>query len=440
MSPERCIVGVVEDDPIMGESLVQRLTLEGMVVKWWQCGAEAVRDIHGTRFGAIICDIRLPDVNGEAVFREAAKSPDAPPFLFVTGFGDIDQAVRLMRAGAGDYVTKPFEMDDFLMRLADLVRHRRDNATGVLGISPAMKEVERMLRRVARLSSSLLITGETGSGKEVAARFVHAASPAAGSPFMAVNCAAIPGDLLESELFGHERGAFTGAAVRHLGYAERAGDGTLFLDEIGEMRPDLQTKILRLLEDRSFHRVGGEKPIAFRGRLLTATNGHLEKLVATGRFRQDLLYRINVVSVRMPALRERPEDIPWLMERCFVEFADRGEGSLKGISALAEEAALAHSWPGNVRELRNRMERGMGLALGDWLMPGDLFPELFGQTSKIGEKLASLEDARHDAEKRHIIRALTATEGEINAAAKLLGVGRTTLWEKMRRLGLNLGP
>jgi len=439
MSLENCVVGIVEDDPIMGESLVQRLTLEGMTVKWWQSGAEAVRDIQGTRFGAIVCDIRLPDVSGETVFREAAKAPDAPPFLFVTAFGDIDQAVSLMRAGAGDYVTKPFEMDDFLMRLSDLVRHRRDDATGVLGISPAIKEVERMLRRVARLPSSLLITGETGSGKEVAARFVHAASVAAGSPFMAVNCAAIPADLLESELFGHEKGAFTGAAMRHLGYAERTGDGTLFLDEIGEMRPELQTKLLRLIEERAFHRVGGEKPIPFRGRLLTATNGDLEKQVAAGRFRQDLLYRINVVSVRMPALRERPEDIPWLMERFFEEFSDHGEGSLKGIGALAEEAALAHSWPGNVRELRNRMERGIGLALGEWLMPGDLFPEMFRAATDIGERLGSLEDARLDAERRHILRALSATGGEITAAAKLLNVGRTTLWEKMRRLGLSLG-
>jgi DNA-binding NtrC family response regulator len=436
MSPDGRVVGLVEDDPIMGESLVQRLALEGITVRWWQRGREAVEAMASACLDAVVCDIRLPDLDGEAVFRHAAVGPSAPPFLFITGHADIDQAVRLMRAGAADYVTKPFEIDDFLARLGDLMPARGRPATAVLGVSQAMREVECLLHRVAHIGSTVLVTGETGTGKEVAARFLHATSEAAGLPFMAVNCAAIPADLLESELFGHERGAFTGAAQRHLGYAERAAGGVLFLDEIGELHPALQAKLLRLVEERSFHRVGGEKPIAFRGRLIAATNADLASRVEDGRFRADLFYRINVVTVRMPPLRERSEDIPWLMERFFAQCAAIFETPMRGVGALAEDAARAYPWPGNVRELRNRVERAVALGLGHWMMPGDLFPET-PTGGGAGEcRLPSLEDARHAAERSHILRALDETGGEVAAAARLIGIGRTTLWEKMRRFGI----
>ena len=430
------VIGLVEDDQIMGESLVQRLALESVTVKWWQRGRDAVNEIPFSQLEAIVCDIRLPDISGEDLFRQTARSSNAPPFLFITGHGDIDQAVRLMRAGAADYFMKPFEIDDFLVRLGELMRPHAAGGDGILGLSPAMKELERLLLRVAKLNSTVMITGETGSGKEVAARFLHAMSGTENRPFMAVNCAAIPGDLLESELLGHEKGAFTGASQRHLGYAERAGDGILFLDEIGELRAELQAKLLRLIEDRSFFRVGGERPIPFKGRLLIATNADLTKLVEAGKFREDLYYRINVVSVKIPPLRERPDVISWLMEKFFADSSARIGTSLKGIGALAEEAALAYHWPGNVRELRNRMERAVALGMGQWVMPGDLFPEQSDQSSS-PLAVGSLEDARQHAEKRHIARALAATHGEIGAASKLLGIGRTTLWDKMRRLGLS---
>ncbi len=436
MSLSGRVIGLVEDDQIMGESLVQRLALEGVTVKWWQRGRDAVREIPNSMLEAIVCDIRLPDLNGESVFREAARSSNVPPFLFITGHGDIDQAVRLMRSGAVDYLTKPFEIDDFLVRIGELMGPREASGTHVLGLSPKMKELEHLLTRVARVNSTVLISGETGSGKEVAARYLHAVSGTDNRPFIAVNCAAIPGDLLESELLGHEKGAFTGASQRHLGYAERAGEGVLFLDEIGELRSELQAKLLRLIEDKSFYRVGGERPVPFKGRLIVATNADLPKLVQAGRFREDLYYRINVVSAEIPPLRVRQQDIPWLMERFFAESASRTETSLKGISSLAEEAALSYGWPGNVRELRNRMERAVALGLGQWVMPGDMFPEQSDVTASALE-MGSLEDVRQSAEKRHILRALAATSGEIGAASKLLGIGRTTLWEKMRRLGLN---
>ena len=431
-------IGLVEDDQIMGESLVQRLALEGVTVKWWQRGRDAIDDMSRNRFEAIVCDIRLPDLNGEELFREAVRSPHAPPFLFITGHGDIDQAVRLMRAGAADYFLKPFDLDDFLLRLGELMRPSGPEGATILGVAPAMKSLEMQLLRVAKLGSTVMITGETGSGKEIAARFLHASSGRQGQPFMAVNCAAIPADLLESELLGHEKGAFTGATQRHLGYAERAGDGILFLDEIGELRSDLQAKLLRLIEDKTFYRLGGERPIPFKGRLVVATNANLQKEVEAGRFREDLYYRINVVSVRVPPLRDRVEDIPWLMERFFAESSARVETELRGVSALAEEFALAHPWPGNVRELRNRIERAVSLGIGQWVMPGDMFPEQV-QDILQQETMSSLEDARNSAEKRHIMRALSATKGEIGAASKLLGIGRTTLWDKMRRLGLTAG-
>lgn len=342
-----------------------------------------------------------------------------------------------MRAGAADYLIKPFELDRFLARLGDLIRPRTqtDSEVGILGPSQAMKELERLLLRLAKVNSSVLILGETGSGKDVAARFLHAMSSVAERPFMAVNCAAIPADLLESELLGHEKGAFTGAGQRHLGYAERAGEGTLFLDEIGELRPELQAKLLRLIEERTFYRVGGERPVPFKGRLVAATNARLAELVEAGKFREDLFYRINVVSVTIPPLRERPEDIIWLMERFFIQEISRAGGDLRGISPLAEEAALTYSWPGNARELRNRIERAVALGLGQLIMPGDLFPEQ-AATGDFSQQLISLEDARLDAERRHITRALAATNGEVVAASRLLGIGRTTLWEKMKRLGI----
>ena len=436
MSLEARIVGLVEDDRIMGESIVQRLSLEGLTVRWWQCGQDALREMPDSGVEAVVCDIRLPDLGGEDIFQTSARSANAPPFVFITGHGDIDQAVRLMRAGAADYVLKPFDIADLISKISDLMGPRTESGgLPSLGMAPRMKDIERLLTRVGKLRSTVLITGETGSGKEVAARFLHTCS-GADRAFMAVNCAAIPADLLESELFGHEKGAFTGASQRHLGYAERSGEGVLFLDEIGELRPQLQAKLLRLIEEQAFHRVGGEKSIPFRGRLVVATNADLQSMVKDGRFREDLFYRINVVSVDVPPLRERRQDIPMLMDLFFTEFAARSDTNLKGVSSLAQEAALSHAWPGNIRELRNRMERAVALSLGQWVMPGDMFPEAGLSAGSSEMQMGSLEDVRSDAEKRHILRALAVTRGEVGAASRLLGIGRTTLWEKMKRLDL----
>jgi DNA-binding NtrC family response regulator len=289
---------------------------------------------------------------------------------------------------------------------------------------------------LAPRSLPVLFTGETGTGKEVCARFLHNVSPAATEPFMAVNCAAIPSELLESELFGHERGAFSGAHQRHLGYAERARGGILFLDEIAAMPLALQAKMLRVLEERSFHRVGGESPIPLRARIVCATSAILDGEARRGVFREDLLYRINAVTVELPPLRERPEDISWLLSRYFSLFADHTETELRGISSMAEGVALSHLWRGNVRELRNRVERAVNLANGPWIMPADIFPELSNAVLDGVDPMLPLAAVRDAAEKRQIERVLRETAGHLGVAAKRLEISRTTLWEKMRRYGI----
>jgi DNA-binding NtrC family response regulator len=430
-------IAVVEDDPIMGESLVQRLSLEGYDTIWCQTGHAALEAVRARRPDLLVCDIRLPDMSGEEVFRDALPDLAASPVLFITAFGDIDQAVRLVRAGADDYLTKPFVMERFLSRIDHLLKARQPAAdgTGALGPSPAIRGVEALLRRVADIDSTVLLTGESGVGKEVAARFLHQVSRRAGLPFMAVNCAAIPTDLLESELFGHERGAFTGAHVRHEGYAERARGGILFLDEVPELPPNLQAKLLRLVQERVFSRLGGESLLRFDARLVCATNADLEALVEAGRFRRDLYYRINVIRVPVPSLRQRQDDIVPLLRHYVGHFAEGFGREVRGLTAQAETIALAHHWLGNVRELRNRVERAVALATGPWIAAADLFPDL-ELAAAPDASLASLATVRETAERHHIQAALAQTGGQMQKAAELLGISRTTLWEKMRRLGL----
>ena len=438
--PERPVIAVVEDDPIMGGSLLQRLTLEGYDALWWETAGDALSGLGRKAPDLLVCDIRLPDMTGEEMFRKAVSDLGPTPVLFITAYGDIDQAVRLMRAGAGDYLTKPFDMGDFLERIETLLQVHGGEAEeeSALGSSAPMRRIAAMLRRIAEIDSSVLFTGESGVGKEVAARYLHQISPQADQPFMAVNCAAIPPELIDSEIFGHEKGAFTGAHARHEGFAERAGEGVLFLDEVGELPAGVQAKLLRLIQERAFFRVGGEQLVPFRARLLCATNAPIEAMVHDGRFRQDLYYRINVIPVAIPPLRERRDDLKPLFDRYVLYFADTFGRSVRGLTSLAEEAALIHDWPGNVRELRNRVERAVALAEGPLIGPADLFPE-WDAAEAPEVDLATLAEVRDAAERRQIERALAHTGGQIKAAADLLGVSRTTLWEKMRRLEMGAG-
>ncbi len=437
MQPEAFHIGLVEDDPVMGGSIAQRLEIEGYRVKWWKTAGEAISFSALDNLDLVVCDVRLPDMNGEEFFKRTHERGATIPFLFITGYGEIDQAVRLMRMGAVDYMTKPFQFDEFLFRLRQNAKSAEPATTepGILGHSTDMNDIEALARKYADTGLPVMITGETGVGKEVVARFIHSIS-AANQPFMAVNCAAIPADLLENEIFGHERGAFTGATKRHYGYAERAGTGSLFLDEIGDMPMALQAKILRLIEDKTFHRLGGEAAIPFKARVIAATHRDLSGQSAEAAFRQDLYFRLSVLPLHISPLRDRPEDILWLIDRLVIQAGERQNKPVAGFTSLAEELALSHAWPGNVRELRNRIERAIAVSSGEWLMPSDLFPDLANPAND-GQGFSSLSEIRDAAERRQIERALLRTSGHIQDAARLLGISRTTLWEKMTRFEID---
>jgi DNA-binding NtrC family response regulator len=423
----------VEDDPIMGESLVQGLSLEGCQVDWWKTKEEARQGLRRTSIDLVICDIRLPDGRGDELFFELAATADLPPFLFVTAYGDIDQAVSVMRAGAGDFVTKPFEMTTFIERAKGLIQKSPVLRTeGVLGASEAMRAIEATIRRISDTTAPVLFTGETGVGKEVCARFLHSVSVRSKEPFIAVNCAAIPHDVMERELFGY-RGS-SGQAFHH-GFAERARGGILFLDEVSELPLPLQAKLLRLVEAREYHRVGGEQLIPFRARIVCSSNRDLQALVAGGKFRTDLLYRINAMTIEVPPLRSRLDDVPWLVEQFLAHFSSADQQRPRGVSTLGLDVALEHDWPGNVRELRNRVERAVALTRTEWIMPSDLFPDRVPSMAPAAH-FATLSEARDDAERRQIERALRETGGQIHEAAQLLKISRTTLWDKMRRLNV----
>lgn len=429
------LIGVVEDDAVMGGTLVHRLDLEGYSTAWWRTGQEALSALRTSRPDLVVCDIRLPDMSGEDVFLKVLPTLGETPFLFVTAFGQIEQAVRLTKAGAVDYIAKPYALPDLLDRIPRLIA-QRPGADGVLGTSDAMHRLERLLRRVADVESTLMFTGESGAGKEVAARFVHQISARAAAPFIAVNCAAIPNDLIESELFGHEKGAFTGAHARHLGYVERAREGVLFLDEVGELATPIQAKLLRLVEDRAFTRVGGEASIKANARLICATNVDLDQAVADGRFRQDLYYRINVIPITVPPLRERLDDILPLAHSFVREFSEAFDREIHGFTGSAELALIAHRWSGNVRELRNRVQRAVVLAQGPWIGPESLFASEAPGWIALEPLPATLAEARAVAEKQHIRAALERVGGRVDDAAKSLGISRSTLFDKMKKLDI----
>jgi len=436
------VVLVVEDDPVLGPALIQRLRLEGYRPRLASTGEAALREARGLRPDAVVSDIRLPDMSGEEVYRRMVGEVGALPAFFMTAFGDVAQAVRLVRAGAGDYLTKPVDVDRLVEALGQALAPDATAAAGdgaaALGVSSAMRGVEAVLRKAARVDVPVVLTGETGAGKEIAARFLHAVSPRAAQPFVAVNCAAIPRELADSTLFGHERGAFTGATARHTGLAERAGAGTLLLDEVAELSPELQAKLLRLVQERVLLPLGAAAERPFAARLVCATHANLMSRVRDGRFREDLYYRLHVVTVEVPPLRRRPEDLPWLAERLLAEAVSRFGLGPRRITASALAALTDHDWPGNVRELRNRIERAVALSDGEEIGALELFPELGleQRDEGAGAEAVSLETAVCEASRGAIQDALRRASGNRADAARLLGVSRTTLWKRMRDLGL----
>ena len=433
---ERGRIGIIEDDLIVGGTLAHRLELEGYTPLWWCTGQEALEGLRTQRPDLVVCDILLTDMSGKDVFLRALPGLGSSPFLFVTAHAQVEDAVCLMKAGAVDYLEKPYALPDLLGRIARLIE-LQPRAAGDLGGSQAMRRVEMLLRRVADIDSSLLITGESGVGKEVAAKFVHQISTRAGEPFVAVNCGAIPNDLIESQLFGHEKGAFTSAQVRHHGYVERARNGILFLDEVGELPMLMQVKLLRLIQERTFTRVGGETAIKSGARIICATNTNLEAAVAEGRFRRDLYYRINVIPVVIPPLRDRTDDILPLAHDFLREFSEAFHRDVKGFTAEAEQALLDQPWPGNVRQLRNCVERAVALSQAPRIGVDALFP--FEAIEPDAAPLPTLAEVRDRAERQHIRAVLADVDNRIEEAAKRLGVSRSTLFDKMRKLDIRSG-
>ena len=430
-------IGLIEDDPIIGEALSERLDFEGFACDWYRDGKSARRGLGQRRYSVVVSDINLPDVSGEQLFADLlASGQSIAPFIFITGYGAIDQAVRLLKLGARDYVTKPFNVGELIGKIRSLCENQQPatNVAARLGISTSMRHIEGLLPRLAASRSAVLVSGESGAGKEEVARALHrAGDPENKTPFVAVNCGAIPENLIESELFGHEKGAFTGADRVRRGVFEQADGGSLFLDEIGEMPPSMQVKLLRAIQDQTVVRVGGATPHKVDIRLICATHHDLKAMVEKNLFREDLYYRIHVIHLQVPPLRERQEDILWLAARFLDERASKGEAR-RTLTAEAERALARYPWPGNVRELHHCLERASVLSLSPSLNAESLFGD-GGSIPAEGDALRQpLSDHLQECERAYIRRALTECGGRIADTAARLGISRKNLWEKMRKL------
>jgi DNA-binding NtrC family response regulator len=450
---------LVDDEQAFREVMAERLIDEGFRVEQAGTGEEALERLSEFAFDTLITDLRLPGVDGRQVLDEAfARYPDII-VIVITGFGTVREAVEVTKLGAEGFITKPFQFEELLHELNAAVEKRRlraENAylreqlherfsiDGIVGATPVMRQLYELLRTVAATASTVMVTGETGTGKELAARAIHDASPRSSQRFVAINCSAIPETLLEAELFGHVRGAFTGAVANRQGRVEQAHRGTLFLDEIGTMSPALQAKLLRVLQAREFERVGDSQTIKVDVRVIAATNSDLKRLVQEGQFREDLFYRLNVIPVRMPALRERRADIPLLAQHFLARFAREGvppRGRVT-LSQDAQQALMAFDWPGNVRQLENVMERAFALSPGrDQILSEDLPDEIRNLRTPVATEELVIPDSgiemdRMVADFEHglIRKALVRTGGNKRHAADLLHVKRTTLIEKLKRL------
>jgi two-component system response regulator AtoC len=401
----------------------------------------------------VITDVRMPGLNGMEALRAIKELNPEIVVLIMTAFGSIDQAVQAVKEGAYDYINKPFKIDEILLTIEKALeeRHLRHEVStlrqelrtryhfeNLIGKSRAMQEVFGLIEQVAGSRSTVMVYGKSGTGKELVAKAIHYNSPRSAKAFIAVNCAAIPAELLESELFGHEKGAFTGAIATKVGKFELATGGTLFLDEIGHMRLDLQAKILRALQEREIERVGGTRTIKIDVRVLAATNRDLKKAIEDGSFREDLYYRLNVVPITLPDLKDRQEDIPLLANHFIQKFAPESNPAIHEISKDAMAILMSHTWPGNVRELENVIERAVTLGRGPAIEPRDLPPNLAGGTNPLERALAK-EATLEDLEKDYIAMILRRTKGHQIRAASILGIDRRTLYRKIRRFSLKLG-
>ncbi len=437
---------LVEDNRRLASALGDYLQGEGFEIVQAHSLSSAQKRLEREGFEAIVCDLKLPDGEGTQLIPLAVE--EGVPIIMITAYGDISRAVEAVKKGAYQFIEKPVDPEFLRDTIKKAIEERRQWAKALLfsqalqdvevvGSSPAFTEAFSKAKKAASSDITVLLTGETGSGKEVFARAIHTMSRRGGRPFVAINCASIPETLLESELFGYERGAFTGADRTKPGRLELANGGTVFLDEIGEMSPALQAKLLRVIEERKIERLGGTREIEVDVRFIVATNRDLSSLVKEGKFRQDLFYRLSVFPIEIPPLRERKEDIIPLAE--FFLRKLRGEGKPpKKLTEGAKRKLLSYAWPGNVRELKNVMERAYVLSEGDFITEKDIVLQEIGHPLDLSGTLEeALEKARQWVERTKISQAIKRAGGDLQGAARLLGISPKTLYSKMRKYGIS---
>lgn len=461
---------IVDDDRSIRWVLEKALNRAGIDTQSFDSGEAILRKLRNEQPGAIISDIRMPGMDGLELLSKITESHPDLPVIITTAHSDLDSAVASYQGGAFEYLPKPFDIDDAVATTQRALAHARENTpqsiitpeqpgtTEIIGEAPAMQEVFRAIGRLSHSNITVLINGESGTGKELVAQALHRHSPRATKPFIALNMAAIPKDLMESELFGHEKGSFTGAVAQRTGRFEQADNGTLFLDEIGDMPSETQTRLLRVLADGEFYRVGGHIPIKVDVRIIAATHQDLESLVKEGRFREDLFHRINVIRIHIPSLRDRREDLPKLLQHFLSKAADELDSETKILVPEAEQYLCTLDWPGNVRQLENTCRWITVMASGREIRIDDLPPELISQADTnspmpanswqeglrrwaeqeltLGKKQI-LDTAVPIFEQLMIEAALKHTHGRKRDAAVLLGWGRNTLTRKMNELGMN---
>jgi DNA-binding NtrC family response regulator len=451
---------VVDDDAVARELLAEALKKEGYDVEAFGSGEAAIARGREGRVDLVLTDIRMGAVDGLTVLREFKRMSQDTAIVVLTAFGSLEGAIEAIKQGAYDYLAKPFKKEEIklvVQRSLDHCRLLRENTkfreelkskdewSPLVGSSPAMLEVYKLVARVSESKSTVLLQGESGTGKELIARAIHGNSPRRDKPFVPVNCGALPDTLLESEMFGYEKGAFTGAVGTKTGLFESASGGTLFLDEVGELGQALQVKLLRVMQDHEVRRVGGTHSIKVDVRIIAATNRDLEQFVKEGKFRDDLFYRLNVVRITLPSLTERQEDIPMLAHYFLQKCATGTTTPVRGFHPDTMEVLNRYRWPGNVRELENAIERAVSLSHGPLLTPDDL-PAAIRQAPIDADAKPESPDATEsvcltleEVEKRHLVRVLKETKGNKVKASKILGIDRRTLYRMAERFGLDLG-
>lgn len=447
---------IVDDEPSIRKVLQAHLRRFGYEVEAVSDGGEAVARLEIEPFHLVVTDLRMPVLDGMGVLNWVSENQPGLPVILITAHGTVDTAVEALKRGAFDYVTKPFDKDELhaviqkaLATEARNTRHLSPEPAGkwdLIGRTPSMRELYSLVEKVAPSPTTILITGESGTGKELVARAIHVHSDRKAAPFIQINCGAIPENLFEAELFGYERGSFTGAVTAKPGRFELANGGTLFLDEVGELPREMQVKLLRALQERKIDRIGGLRSIDVDVRVVAATNIDLQKAVAEGNFREDLFYRLNVIPIHLAPLRERRHDIPLLVEHFLAKFNERLGKGIHSVSQEVLSALAAHSWPGNIRELENLMERSVLLADGDALtiaqLPGLKLDNVQDEPDGDLEDLGLKEYVRvHTAklERARIQRVLENEDGNVTRASRALGISRKSLQLKMKEYGLRQG-